>query len=175
MQPQTYFSKVTEALGMVDQLEYIKALEVLSTAKAHQAAVWIVGNGGSAATASHFANDLVKIAHVRAFAVPDMIPAILAFGNDGSWDRMFADYLKMVMWPGDVLVAISCSGKSENVVRAAVENWSAVIVLTGWPGPGNDLDNLQIAKSVLYARADDIRAQEDVHLSICHALAGDLR
>ena len=71
---------------------------------------WVIGNGGSAATASHFANDLFKMGRLRAVPLADLTPLSTAYGNDHGWKSMYADPLKGLMGREDVLIAISCSG-----------------------------------------------------------------
>lgn len=137
--------------------------------------VWIVGNGGSAATASHFANDLRKMASIRAIAMPDLTPTVTAYGNDAGWINMFSYPLTILMRPTDMLVAISCSGKSKNVIEAARQvGGDRLIILTGVPARENELATLA-AKGLVYANHPDITVQEDVHLAVCHAIAIGLK
>ena len=138
--------------------------------------VWVVGNGGSAATASHFANDLVKACGVRAIALSDQTPTVLAYGNDEGWEGMFSGALNVLagrQGGKDVLVAISTSGRSPNVVRAA-EGFGPgyLIVLTG---PERDSNVLGASEGVVIrARHKNIRVQEDVHMAVCHAIVSML-
>lgn len=153
-------------------------LDILRRAKSQNSMVYVLGNGGSAATASHFANDLVKIGKLRAVALADMTPTMLAYGNDDGWDEMFARMLKAYLLPLDVVVAISCSGFSSNVIQAVKQaqeiNLPLVqtIVLTGnaWESPLVKLE----PDVVVHVPFADIRVQEDCHLIICHAVAGGL-
>lgn len=170
-----YFLSLASATALLENGPIEKAVEILRGVKEAGGSVWIVGNGGSAATASHFANDLVKMARVRAIAVTDAVPSILAFGNDHGWSLMFRDYLRVHQRPGDALVAISCSGASDNVLAAAVDGWDKVIVLTGMPGGRNELDNLKVADAIIHVQSKDIRIQEDIHMAVCHFISGELR
>lgn len=155
-----------------------RMLDVLRRAKNQNAMVYICGNGGSAATASHFANDLMKMAKLRAVALPDMVPVLTAYGNDNGWENMFSDMVKGFLLPQDVVVGISCSGFSPNVVKAVemakTINLPSVktIVLTGntWTSPLTKLK----PDVLVYVPYNDIRVQEDCHLIICHAVAGAL-
>ena len=88
-----YFAEVSEALSKLDQDQIKKAVDILRIAKDVDSFVWILGNGGSAATASHFANDLLKMAGIRAIAIPDMTPTVTAYGNDNGWENMFGTML----------------------------------------------------------------------------------
>lgn len=170
-----YLADTMEALARVDSGEVLNACEMIQKAKDSGSIVWVVGNGGSASTAEHFANDLVKIAGVRAIALPSLSPSILAYGNDNGWERMFADPLCVLKrGEGDILVAISCSGQSPNVLEAAsLFHHTRLIVLTGnrtdSPLAGTDAD------AKIFVHDGDIRVQEDAHLAVCHAIAGEIR
>lgn len=164
-------AELSAALLSVDRTEVQNAIETLRKAREEKKNVWIIGNGGSAATASHFANDLTKIAEIKAFAIPDMTPVVTAYGNDNGWEYMFAHVLDVYYEPGDVIVAISCSGKSQNVLEA-VKMVPDLIVLTG-----NNHDAplaKHLTKAVLIANHADITIQEDIHLAICHTIAKGL-
>jgi D-sedoheptulose 7-phosphate isomerase len=165
----SHFTELTASLLTVERSEIGRAVELLRESRERKANVWIVGNGGSAATASHFANDLVKMAGVRAFAVPDMTPLVTAYGNDEGWERMFQNPIDRFLEPDDCVVAISCSGKSPNVIKAA-NGIPNLIVLTGNGRDGNILAALQ-CKALLLVKSDDITIVEDCHLAICHAIA----
>jgi D-sedoheptulose 7-phosphate isomerase len=168
-----YIRTLAQALYDLDYDQISKAADLLREARNHDRFVWIVGNGGSAATASHFANDLCKVGLVRAISIPDLTPVVTAYGNDGSWERMFSLPLEQYRSPGDVLVAISCSGNSPNVLYAAdCFSQDSRIFLTG-----NKLNGLlrRPAAALIRAHAEDIRMQEDVHLAVCHCIAGLLR
>lgn len=162
-----HFTQLRAVLLSVDAEELKKAVETLKQAKAEKKCVWIVGNGGSAATAGHFANDLTKMCKIKAFSIPDMVPTVTAFGNDNGWKYMFSHTMDVYFEPGDVVVIISCSGESENVLKAATYI-NHLIIMTG--------NNLQSklagygAKAFLSAPSADITVQEDIHLAMCHAI-----
>lgn len=150
-----------------------EAANMIKHARDFHQRVWIVGNGGSAATAMHFANDLQKMCSIDAIALPSVIPTILAYGNDDGWDNMFSHFLDRTFSNGDILVAISCSGKSANVVNAAKmarKHDGKVIAFTGRITPENELAT--IPGIVVSVEVDDIKVQEDIHMIICHAIAG---
>jgi len=171
---QEYLIRVAEAVTRVDLGEIEGARNIFEEVRESGNMVWLVGNGGSAATAGHFANDLTKMAGVRAIAVHSMISTALAYGNDNGWERMYADLLVSFMKPGDALVAISCSGKSRNVLEAVkLFHHNRLIIMTGnkYDSPLAGVD----ADSKIFVVDSDIRVQEDAHLAICHAIAGSLR
>ncbi len=80
--------------------------------------VYIAGNGGSASTANHFANDLVKLCKVRAISLCANEAIVMAYANDNGYDNIFVDQLKIFMDSGDILITISGSGASPNIVNA---------------------------------------------------------
>jgi D-sedoheptulose 7-phosphate isomerase len=103
-----------------------RAVNVLLEGYRRGATIFIVGNGGSAATASHFACDLAKGTRIeglpgfRVMPLTDNVPLITAWANDTRYDRIFAEQLTPHVQPGDILIAISASGNSANVLAAAV-------------------------------------------------------
>lgn len=167
---------ITNATEVIrDMASIAGAITVLRATILHGKRVWIVGNGGSAATAAHFANDLTKMAKVKAISIPDQTEIITAYGNDTGWENMYDEPLYIHFAPGDVLVAISCSGRSMNVIKAArtaLELEGHLIVLTG--KRINNILATMVEDKAICVEANDIRIQEDVHLIICHAIAGAL-
>ncbi len=142
--------------------------------------VFILGNGGSAATASHFACDLAKgtqVAGLPAFRVvslSDNVPLLTAWANDTSYERVFGEQLATLVRPDDVLVAISASGNSPNVLGAAKvarQSGAITIALTG--KNGGKLSRL--ADLTIRVPAQQIEQVEDAHLIIAHSLCVVLR
>ena len=162
-------SKVMVAISHINFDEIEKCIKILREARQTDNNVFIVGNGGSAATASHFANDLLKMANIRALCIPDMTPTTLAYGNDEGWKWMFHDPISKLYNPRDVLVAISCSGNSENVVNCTEFIKEPIIVMTG-NDPKCKLA-MRGAGAIIYADSDDITVQESIHSVICHTIA----
>lgn len=170
----TYRESLSLALRAVSGEKVQEMASILSRAKSQKANVYICGNGGSAATSLHFAVDLLKVCGVHAVALPGMVPTITAYGNDHGWENMYADALGRLLLPQDVVVGISCSGNSSNVVnaiKAAKEiNLPQIrtIVLTG-ADVNCQLEKL-IPNVIVYVPYKDIRIQEDCHNAICHAV-----
>jgi D-sedoheptulose 7-phosphate isomerase len=142
--------------------------------------VFVVGNGGSAATASHFACDLAKgtqtkgIPPFRVVPLTDNMPLITAWANDASYDQVFAQQLATLVRPGDVLVAISASGNSSNVLaaaRTARKYGARTIALTG--ASGGKLRRL--ADLAVRVPSSSIEQVEDAHLIVAHSLCVALR
>ena len=101
-----------------------KVVEALLKARSENKTVYLMGNGGSGSTASHFVSDLAKgtinpkFPRFRAVALTDNVPTILAWGNDSSYDDIFVEQLKNLLNPGDIVIGISGSGNSPNVLKA---------------------------------------------------------
>ena len=148
------------------------------------AAFLTCGNGGSASTAAHFACDLAKAtrcegrAPVRALCLNDSLASLTAWANDTTYQQALAEQLRSLGRPGDVLICISGSGKSPNVLQAAAYARRQRILVFALTGTGGG-QLAPLADVAAIVPSDDMAAIEDVHLAICHALtkglAGDIR
>jgi D-sedoheptulose 7-phosphate isomerase len=136
----------------------------------------ICGNGGSAATATHFACDLGKWTvtegrrRLRALALTDNVALMTAWSNDTAYERVFVEQLMSCYRPGDTLVAISGSGNSPNVLRAvewANAQGAPTVALAGFGGG----KLAALARHVLVAPSHFMPEVEDVHSAITHGLA----
>ena len=142
--------------------------------------VFTVGNGGSAATAAHLATDLCKSIAVdgqpgvRAVSLADNVALLTAWANDTSYDQSFSGPLRCYLAPGDILIAISASGRSPNVLEAVRAADSLGAVTIGLSGFGGGV-LAQIAQISLVVDAFDYGLVEDVHLSVGHALTAALK
>src|SRR3954465_901199 len=122
-----YWCDVGEMAAAVDLESLELAATMLLECQARGRVVFTAGNGGSAATASHFACDLAKGTRhngsptFRVVALTDSLPVLTAWANDNGYHRVFAEQLQSLARPGDLLVLISASGNSPNVVAAAEE------------------------------------------------------
>jgi len=147
--------------------------------------VFIIGNGGSGSNASHLCEDLGKGTlhrrdfdndakrRLRVLSLTDNTPYILAWGNDEGFDRVFLEQLKNLAQPGDLLVAISGSGNSPNILRAvewANKNGLATFGCTGFGG--GQLRSL--AHQNLHVPLDDMGIVESVHLTAFHWVIDNL-
>ena len=123
--------------------------------------VYIIGNGGSASTANHFANDLVKQVGVRAISLCSNEAIVMAYANDNGYANVFTEQLKVFLAPADLLISISGSGTSMNIVKA-IEYAKQMGVKT-WSMPTmkeTGMDMLQV---------------EDYHLHLAHEIAREMR
>lgn len=141
--PERYKSDVFQAIDSIDLEKVGQAIEILARAREEDRHIFVCGNGGSASTASHFVCDMIKGAsfnrakRFRMMALNDSLPTLTAYSNDVHYECVFVEQLKNFAQPGDVLIAISGSGNSPNVLRA-VEYASSIgcrtIALTGRNG-----------------------------------------
>lgn len=170
-----YKTKLSQALEAIDVGAVGQAIEILQEARARGRHIFTCGNGGSASTASHFVTDMVKgasferTARFRIMALTDSLATITAYSNDVGYDCVFVEQLKNFAQPGDVLVAISGSGNSPNVVRAveyANQMGCRTIGLTG--RDGGKLGSL--AQLDIRVRESHMGRIEDGHLFICHMM-----
>ncbi len=173
--PQRYQGELIRALEALDLEKVGQAIEILAAARNEGRRIFVCGNGGSASTASHFATDLVKGAsfgratRFRVMALTDSLPTITAYSNDVSYECVFVEQMKNFAEPEDILLAISSSGNSPNVLRA-VEYGNSLgcrtIALTG--RDGGQLGPLaQLNIQVSHPHTGRI---EDLHVVILHMI-----
>ncbi len=148
-----YFDEMRQVIGNLSKPDIDRAIEVLFDAWKRGATVFLIGNGGSASTATHFACDLSKVTiaqgkpRLRAVSLCDNIPLMSAWINDNGFEYLFSEQLRNLMRPGDVLVAISVHGGSgrdkggpwsQNLLRAVntarAEFGATVIGFSGFDG-----------------------------------------
>jgi D-sedoheptulose 7-phosphate isomerase len=173
--PSLYKAAVLNVIESIDLEKVGQAIETLRRAREEGRKIFVCGNGGSAATASHFVCEMVKGAsygrrlRFRIMALTDSMPTITAYSNDVGYECVFVEQLKNFAEHGDVVMAFSSSGNSPNVLRA-VEYGNSLgcrtIALTGWNGgklgPMAEL-NIQISEPHT-GRA------EDAHMVVMHMI-----
>jgi D-sedoheptulose 7-phosphate isomerase len=168
-----YKSELLKALETIDLARVEQAIEWFQEARAAGRQIFVCGNGGSAATASHFVTDLLKgasynrPARFRILALTDSLPTLSAYANDLSYECVFVEQLKNFAQPGDLVMGISGSGNSPNVLRA-VEYGNAIgcrtLALTGRDGGAlGPMAQLHIPVPVQH-----MGRIEDAHMVICH-------
>jgi len=140
---QRYLGEVGRILQNLPQAEIAHVINILSRARAEGRRIFVFGNGGSAAMASHFATDLGKGTvqegqpRFKVMSLNDNVPLLTAYANDFGYETVFAEPLASLAEPGDVAMAISSSGNSPNVLRAmdvAREHGLTTIGITGFEG-----------------------------------------
>jgi D-sedoheptulose 7-phosphate isomerase len=175
-----FMTALAEASLAVSHEALRAAADLLLDAQANGRRVYVMGNGGSASTATHFVCDLVKTAHVpghrplRAYSLTDNPALVTAIGNDLSFDESFSHQIGALVEPDDVVIAISASGKSPNIIAglvAATAIGARTIGFVGFDGgPAQDLVDVSI-----HVPWHDYGIVESVHLGIVHALTLAIR
>jgi D-sedoheptulose 7-phosphate isomerase len=156
-----------------------RLIATISRALAKGRQVFVMGNGGSAATASHFACNASHLnfslkKKLRVTCLTDDGPTILAIANDRSYEEIFVEQLRALLDPGDVVLGISASGNSPNVLRAiefANRKHAATVALTGFDGGRL----ARIARVAVVVPGRDIKKIEDIHLMLVHIIVHALR
>lgn len=175
-----YAGAVATAFQSVDRETLEQATVLLEKAYKDGNRIYVCGNGGSASISEHFACDHLKGARTttalkpRVVSLASNLPLITAISNDLSYAQIFEYQLENLGTAGDLLVAISCSGNSENVVRAARAAKSLGMRTIGMVGfDGGELK--RAADFVLHVRADNYGVIEDCHQSLMHIMAQFIR
>ena len=162
---------------LVEKLSEIA--EIFTRARDEGRFIYIMGNGGSGATSSHFVCDIIKglrndnFPKFKAMAFSDNMPTIMAWANDQSYDDIFVEQLKNFMQPGDIVLGISGSGNSENVIRAikwANENGAKTIGWTGFDGGKLEKE----AQLCITVPNNSMQQIEDIHMIFEHLLVSML-
>ncbi|MBI1952012.1 MAG: SIS domain-containing protein [Acidobacteria bacterium] len=175
-----YLEEAALVTRAMDPVIIRQVSDVLLAALREGRQVFLFGNGGSAATASHFAVDLGKglQAHdgrrLKALALTDAVPVMTAWANDTDYSRIFSEQLANFACPGDVAIAISGSGNSPNVlkgVRTAIEKGALTIAFTGdMEGKLKEMVDLCVV-----VPSSNMQHIEDCHMIVAHVIYTDLR
>lgn len=177
---QTYLTQLQETIGQIPEELIDRVIDILLLNVKSGGKVFLCGNGGSASTASHFACDLAKntvvrgAPHFRVIALTDNMALVTAWANDTAYDNVFAAQLDPLVQPGDVVIGISCSGTSINVVKAmevARQHGAITVAFTGDTG-GHLKDMVDVCLQVPSPR---IEQQEDIHLVLEHCICSAVR
>ncbi len=175
-----YFTEMEQMLTSISRLDLQKVFSLLENAYYSGHRVFIMGNGGSAATASHFALDLAKntitpnVPRLKAISLTDHVPLITAWSNDTAYEHIFAEQLANMIEPSDVVIGISTSGNSLNVMNAlllAKQSQASTIGLLGATG-GKIKD---IVDAYILAPGQNIEQEEDAHMILAHVITRHMR
>lgn len=177
---KTYGSYLSEILGKLDFSEVGKMIEAILEAREKGAQIFFIGNGGSAATASHFANDIsvgTRVAEkpFKAMSLTDNVAVLTAVANDDGYEQVFTKQLQNFCRPGDILVAISASGNSPNIIHTvqyAKNKGLKIIGLTGFDG--GKLKSLSDISIHVQTRKGEYGPVEDVHMFVDHLIGSYL-
>lgn len=176
----TYFNQLEQMMRAISLSDFQKVLQLLEDAYRNGHRIFIMGNGGSAATASHFALDLAKntivpgAPRVKAISLTDHVPLITAWSNDTHYEHIFEEQLANMIEPGDVVIGISASGNSPNVINAmnlAKQTGAATIGLLGATGGKTK----QIVDAYVLAPGQNIEQEEDAHMILAHSITRHMR
>ena len=176
----TYFSELQEMVEAIS-LSHLQDIVTLLEETYHQGRrIFIMGNGGSAATASHFALDLAKntimpgAPRVKAISLTDHVPLITAWSNDTAYEHIFSEQLVNMIESGDAVIGISASGNSLNIINAlkvAKETHATTIALLG----ANGGQSKHMVDAYVLAPGQNIEQEEDAHLILAHIITRHMR
>lgn len=174
-QIKAYFEREKEVINSLNFDEIAEAVEAIKAAYERGATIYIFGNGGSAATASHFVCDFNKgiceklDKKFNLICLSDNTPILTAIANDISYDDVFYFQLKNKLKPDDLIMAISGSGNSKNVITAveyARDVGTKIVGITGYSG--GKLKELSDYK--MHVNIDDMQIAEDLHMAFDHMM-----
>jgi D-sedoheptulose 7-phosphate isomerase len=170
---EDYLNELKKTINHLDKNEINVFINLLIKARDEKKTVFIMGNGGSASTASHFCCDFNKGAsygydkRFKFICLNDNTPTMMAYSNDVSYEEALVEQLKNFFEPGDYVIGISGSGNSENVVKAieyANQNNGTTIGLTGYQGGKLK----KICHHSVNMGVDDMQISEDLHMMMDH-------
>jgi D-sedoheptulose 7-phosphate isomerase len=177
---EAHISEVRSVLAQLpaDVVEHV--IDVILAAYRQRQHVYVIGNGGSASTASHFACDLSKatingdLPRLRVTSLTDNVALLTAWANDSSYEAVFAEQLANLLDPGDVVVAISASGKSPNVLAAIDAAQSRGAITVGFVGFGGG-PLKEMVDVAVHVPSHSYGVVEDCHLVLEHAITAAMR
>jgi len=175
---KAYVERITTLLADLNIEEVARVIDLLLDARTHDATIFFMGNGGSAATALHFANDMGVCASpegckpFRAISLTANTSLITCLANDIGYENAFSWQLRNLMRPGDLVVGISASGNSPNVVRGfeyASQNGGVTVAIVGFDGGVMK----KIAKYAIHVVTDqgEYGPSEDLHMVLDHLIS----
>jgi D-sedoheptulose 7-phosphate isomerase len=170
-----YFNRVSETLNKLNTAAIEQLVDMLMKARENGNSIFIFGNGGSGATASHVTGDFLKgISYnldkrFRVQCLNDNISGMMAISNDLTYEEIFIEQLKVFMKKDDVVIGISGSGNSANVLKAmayAKDSGASTVAFCGFKGG----KIMSMADLVIHAPIKDMEITEDIHVIIFHAI-----
>ena len=170
---ENYIIQESKVLAALDVVAIDEALQLLEETMNNEGNIYVFGNGGSSATASHFQNDKGVSEHTekkfRFICLNDNVPTVMAIANDIGFEEVFRFQLQGKLKQGDIVMAISGSGNSKNVLNAveyAKEQGCKVIGLTGYNGGKlKELSDIS-----LHAPVQSMQITEDIHMIFDHLM-----
>ena len=168
-----YLNKLQNTMNNLDENDIENFINLLLEKRKEGKQIFIMGNGGSASSASHFYCDYNKglsyqnNKRFKMICLNDNIATMLAYANDINYEDIFVEQLKNFLNKGDVVIGLSGSGNSKNVLKAieyANQNDAITVGLTGYNGGILK----QISKYSINANIDNMQISEDIHMILCH-------
>ena len=177
---ENYISVLQQTMDQLPGQSIAEAIRVLQHARMQGHQVFILGNGGSASTASHFVCDLAKntrregLPHFRVIGLTDNMAIFSAYANDEGYENVFSEQLANLIRPGDVVTAISASGNSKNVIHAIAEAQKHQVTTIGFTGfDGGRLG--QMVDINIHVQSNIIEHVEDIHLMLEHMIVKTIK
>ena len=170
-----YVQLLEKKLGTLNIRQMNRIVNELKSAYDRESTIFTMGNGGSGTTASHMVCDFNKGASTglakkfKVMCLNDNIPSLSAIANDISYDAIFEEQLKNFLQPGDVVIGISTSGNSRNILRAveyASRHGATTIGFCGYDGGKLK----KAAKYSIHVKVDDMKIAEDIHSMVSHMM-----
>lgn len=176
---KNFLEEIKDKIDKISHGEITGAIKCLYSAYENKSSIYLIGNGGSSAIASHFANDLNKtilghkgekdIKRFRAICLCDNVPVMTAWANDVGYDKIFSEQLKNFAKQGDILIAISSSGNSPNIIEAVKLAKEFSMPIIGFVGfDGGKL--LELSNAKIYVPSFEYAIVESIHETICHLI-----
>lgn len=178
-----YLEEGKKTLTTIDPEQIARVADILWQARNEERTVFIFGNGGSAALAVHFAGDLAECTgkaapsvrkRLRVQCLAENLTTVLAIANDLSYEDIFIEQLKTYFRPGDVVIGVSGSGNSENVIRAVLWAKDHTAITIGFAGySGGRLK--EVVAECVHIPVHDMQHVEDAHIHVMHMLMKDIQ
>lgn len=176
---QTYLDREIEVIRSLDLDDINKVMNILESARVEERHIFTCGNGGSAATASHYCGDFNKgisenlEIKYKFECLSDNIPTMMAVANDIGYEEIFRASLKNKFKKGDILIGISGTGNSMNVINAmeyAKKAGGIAIAIVGYDGGKMK----QMADYCIHVNINDMQISEDIHMILDHVMMSTL-
>ena len=175
-----YLSSLQQTMNELPKEKILKAIELLHSARLAGRQIFIMGNGGSASTATHFVCDLAKNTrakgwpHYKVIGLTDNMAIFSAYANDEGYENVFSQQLDNLIMPDDIVIGISASGNSKNVLNGIALAKSRNAITVGFTG----FDGGQLSGMVhlnIHVNSNIIEHVEDIHLMLEHMIVKCLR
>jgi len=168
---EKYFNNLTDTLDKIHKEDILMVTTLIDSCKGN---IFVFGNGGSAATASHLAQDMNKILNYRFICLNDNIPSLTAYANDVNYESVFQLQLSKLVNQDDLVIGISCSGNSQNVLNAITyaKKWGNITIgFTGYDGG----ELKELVDHEINIPSFDMQICEDCHMIIIHTIVKILK